>query len=93
MVIRDQKSTCWGRLCRSEVKELLSSSSSLVATNGYSHQYRPMPRGGNKIAVNKYHIISYHIISYHITFWSAACQVRPTFLLYPAECGTGDNGP
>ena len=28
--------------------------------------YRPLPPGGNPIAVNKYHIISYHNISYHV---------------------------
>ena len=27
--------------------------------------YRPLPQGGNPVAVHKYHII-YHIISYHI---------------------------
>jgi hypothetical protein len=28
--------------------------------------YRPLPPGGNPIAVNKYHIISYHISYHHI---------------------------
>jgi hypothetical protein len=30
------------------------------------HFYRPLPPGGNQIAVNKYHVIRYHIISHHI---------------------------
>jgi len=41
MATQGPKSTYWGRLCRAEVKELVSSMS-LVTKNGYSHHHHPL---------------------------------------------------
>jgi len=38
--------------------------------------YRPLPQGGNPIAVNKYHIISYHIQNWDTMHQGHQCRLK-----------------